>query len=377
VGCKDEEARVLVPKSDFIGLEGVAHLAAGGETPLLRRHLDAAACFAADKALGLAGRERFEAVRERVRARLAAMLGMQPGDFALLGSASQGIAQVISSIRWRAGDNVVTAGMEFQSGLYALARLRELGVEPRIVAAPQHYLQIDDLMKACDQHTRLVYVSLVSFRNGQRVDLERLSAGVRQRGAALLVDVTHALGVVPVAGELCDFVVCSGYKWLLATHMGVLGWNRRRQPDFAPLGIGWRSGSASDEPEAIYRLHDDATRAEAGNPNHLDVYILESALDYLAAVGIDRIAAHALGLGGELRSRLVAMGLPVTTPAPEAERAGNICFLHPRSEALAALAAERGIQIWGGEGRVRASVHLYVTPADVEQFLAALPELLA
>jgi selenocysteine lyase/cysteine desulfurase len=367
---------MLVPKSDFVGLEGLAHLAAGGETPMLQRHMAAMARFAADKATGLAGRDRFDATRDRVRARLAGMLGMQPEDFALLGSTSEGIAQVLSAIDWRPGDVVVTAENEFHSGLYALARLRALGVELRTVAVPDHYLRADDLIAACDARTRLVYLSHVSFRTGQRADLERIAGGVHGAGARLLLDATHALGVVPVPGELCDFVVCSGYKWLLATHMGILGWNRRRQPEFEPRGIGWRSAFDSDAPGAIYRLRDDATRAELGNPNYLDVYILESALDYLAEVGPERIAAHVLELGGELRAALLELGLPVTTPAAPEERAGNICFLHPRAEELARLAAERGILIWGGEGRVRASVHLYTTREDIERLVAALPELL-
>jgi len=42
-------------------------------------------------------------------------------------------------------------------------------------------------------------------------------------GTLLIVFATHALGVVPIPGELCDLLVCSGYKWSLASHMGILG----------------------------------------------------------------------------------------------------------------------------------------------------------
>jgi cysteine desulfurase / selenocysteine lyase len=368
---------MLVPKRDFIGLEGIVHLAAGGETPLLARHLAAFERFAADKASGLAGRERFDQTHARVRAHLARMLGMQPTDIALLGSTSEGIAQVLSALDWHKGDTVVTAENEFPSGLYALARLRALGVELRTVATPSHYLDPDDLIAACDQRTRLVYLSHVSFRTGQRLDLERIAVGVHRAGALLLLDATHALGVVPMRGELCDFVVCSGYKWLLGTHLGILAWNRRRLPGFEPRGVGWRSASDAADPSAIYQLHADARRAELGNPNYLDVYILESALEYLAAVGQERISVYVLQLGGELRAALIGLGLEVTTPAASDERAGNICFLHPRAEQLARLAAERAIQIWGSDGRVRLSVHLYVTPEDVALLVAALPQLLA
>ena len=147
---------MLVPKRDFIGLEGVVHLAAGGETPLLARHQAAFQRFGADKASGLARREGFDQTHARVRAHLARLLTMQPTDIALLGSASEGIAQVLSALDWQPGDTVVTAENEFPSGLYALARLRALGVELRTVATPSHYLHADDLIAACDDRTRLV-----------------------------------------------------------------------------------------------------------------------------------------------------------------------------------------------------------------------------
>jgi selenocysteine lyase/cysteine desulfurase len=367
---------MLAPKADFIDLEGVVHLAAGGETPLLRRHLDAMVRFATDKGGGMPGRERFWAVRERACRRLATLLGLDAGDIALVGSASEGIGQVISSFDWRPGDAVVVGATEFPSGLFGLSRLQALGVELRVVPARDWYLDVDELVAACDQRTRLVYASHVSYLTGQRLDLARLGAGVRQAGAALLVDATHSLGVMPVPGQHADFVVSSGYKWLLATHMGVLAWNRRLRPSFTPLGVGWRSGEAQ-EPAGAYRLHDDAARAEVGNPNHLDVYILDSALEYLESLGAERVAAHALHWGGVLREGLVGLGLPVITPAAEAERAGNICIVCQDGEALAARAARRGLLVWGGDGRLRLSVHCYVTPEDIACALAALPELLA
>ncbi len=45
----------LVPKSDFIALEGKISLVGGGEPPLLKRHRDAFEQYANDKSLGYAG----------------------------------------------------------------------------------------------------------------------------------------------------------------------------------------------------------------------------------------------------------------------------------------------------------------------------------
>ena len=363
---------MLAAKSDFIGLEGITHLATGGEPPLLKAQRAAFEAYASDKARGYPGYYAHWAVAQEVRGHLAAMTSLAADDIALVGSASSGINTVLSSIDWRAGDNVVSAALEYASGRYAFAGLESLGVETRLVAPTGWQTDIGKLIDACDQRTRIVYVSQVSYLTGQALDIAALSAALRERGIALLVDVSHALGVVPVDGRLADFIVCAGYKWLLGTQTGILAWNRSAWPDFNPRNIGWSSAHEGPTP-ASYQLKENAGRAEAGNPNHLDAYLLHTSLDYLTAIGIDRIATHARTLGGALRHDLINLGLDVTTPeAPEA-RAGNICFTHPKAEQLMQLAAADNILIWADSGRIRLSVHAFVTPEDIARFLEKLP----
>jgi cysteine desulfurase / selenocysteine lyase len=90
----------LIPKDAFIGIEDVAHLAAGGEAPPLREHVAAAAEFLGDKAAGMPGRERMYATAERVRARLAALLRGEAADVAFLATASDGLFVAASGIDW-------------------------------------------------------------------------------------------------------------------------------------------------------------------------------------------------------------------------------------------------------------------------------------
>jgi len=366
---------MLAPKSDFIGLEGITHLATGGEPPLLKAHREAFEAFARDKSRGFRGYAAHWVVGEEVRGRLAAMTGLAADDFALVGSASTAIASVLSSFNWYAGDNVVTSSLEYASGRYAFARLKGLGVETRLAEPVDWRIDVDGLIAACDQRTRIVYVSQVSYLTGQALDIAALSAALKPRGIALLVDVSHALGVVPVDGRLADFMVSAGYKWLLGTHTGILAWNRARWPDFEPLHIGWSSAAPGPTPDT-YALKESAGRAEAGNPNHLDTYLLRTSLAYLEEISLARIADHAWTLGGELRHALAELGLAVTTPAEPEARAGNICFTHPAAERLMQLAAEDDILIWADTGRVRVSVHLFVDADDIARFLDRLPEYL-
>lgn len=226
----------LVPKSDFISLEGKTSLVAGGEPPLLKRHRDAFEQYAHDKSLGYAGYWRHWTVNEDVRAIIADMLHLAADDISLLGSASEGISQVVSSIDWQAGDNAVTADLEFASGRFSFSQLEKFGVKPRIVESHGSYINTEKILESCDEKTRLVYLSQVNYNTGQHIDIAPLSAELAARGIPLLNDVSHAMGVVPVDGRQADFLVCCGYKWLLSTHTGIFAWNRQRWPTFEPRG---------------------------------------------------------------------------------------------------------------------------------------------
>lgn len=370
-------AEALLPKSSFVGLDGVAHLCTGGEAPWLRSHDDACRRFGTLKSAGMAGRDAMFEVYGSAKRQVAARLGVDAERVAFLAHASEGLNLAIAAVDWRPGDNAVVADLEFPSLVYPLARLRDSGVEPRLVRARGHYVAVDDLAAAVDDRTRLVLVSQVSYLTGQRLDLARCAEIVRARGALLAVDATHALGVAPVDGELCDFVVSACYKWLLATHgVGIFAYNPARTGEVAPNLLGWHSvdhrGGAAD-PLAV-TLHPDAARFEAGNPSLLGLFVLDNALHLLAPFDPGDVLAQALALGGALIEGLRARGREVITPAAAAERAGNLCFLDAGAAGLAARLAERGVLVWGGEGRVRVSAHLYNDAADVARFFAALDD---
>src|SRR4051812_31506067 len=71
----------LVSRDDFLLEPGIAHLCAGGETPILRSHTAAVERFFADKSQGQAGRMTgLMGLLERTRARAGALLGVPADD---------------------------------------------------------------------------------------------------------------------------------------------------------------------------------------------------------------------------------------------------------------------------------------------------------
>jgi cysteine desulfurase / selenocysteine lyase len=369
----------LIPKTAFIGIDHVAHLATGGEAPVLRANLEAAIRFLLDKGDGMPGRERFFTTADRARAALAARLGGRPEDVAFLGSASEGLHVASEGIDWRPGDNVVVGQSEFPSVLLAWQRLRPRGVEVRAVGR-EAVVTHEEIAAAVDRRTRAIAVSHVGYLTGARHDLGRLRGLADRVGARLVVDASHALGVVPVDGTLCDVVVACCYKWLLAVHgVGVFYVNGRRWPGLAAPWVGWHSTRPEDDwrRRTEYRMREDGSRFEAGNPPFLPVYVLDSALRTLDGLDPRAVEAHVLALGGTLRAGLVKLGLAVLTPEAPEERAGNIVFATDRWVDVERALREAGVLAWAGDGRVRLSVHAYNDDPDVARALAVLGDLTA
>ena len=366
----------LAPKNDFIGLEGCVHLAAGGETPQLRTIKEALERFVEDKSRGGDSRARFLDVSQEARERLGRMMKVPASDIAFLGSCSDAINQVCWSLPWQEGDNVVINDLDYPTMIYPFARLESrYGVEVRVVRSRDFDLSTRDFAEAIDRRTRLVPVSHVSYLTELRHDLHALAKIAHRNGAAILTDVSHSLGVVPLDLADIDFTVSCTYKWLLGIHgLGIFHWNRRLQPHFDSLFIGEASVEEhppiSDPTRITSRK--DAGRVTVGNQSWVSLYALVNGLRYLEALGSEQVFDHVLGLAALTRARLQELGLEVITPAETGRHAGNVAFRCEGWHGLSDQLTAARILVWGGQGRIRVSPFVYNDEEDVETLVEFL-----
>jgi kynureninase len=155
---------------------------------------------------------------DRVREGFTRLLG-DPGDgIALAPNTHELVVRLLSALPLRSRPRLVTTDGEFHTIRRQLDRLAEEGLEViRIAELPVETIS-ERLAGAVNDRTALVLVSAVFFDTGRIArGLGQVAASCRRHGAALLVDVYHALNVVPLSlideGLGDAFVVGGGYKY--------------------------------------------------------------------------------------------------------------------------------------------------------------------
>ena len=290
-----------------------------------------------------------DAYVDRGRASFAALLGRDPGEVATGSQASQFVGLVAASLRPRSV--VLAAEEDFTSVLFPFLRA---DVEVRMVP-------LERIIESITEDVDLVAVSAVQSADGRLIDLAALNDAATRAGALTLVDVTQAAGWLPLTDLRADYVVASGYKWLLGPRGTCFFAISRTAPPLPELAAGWYAGESRWD--AIYgpplRLAGDARRYDLSPAWGCWVGHVP-ALDLLLEVGIDRIHAHDVGLANAFRDGL---GLP-------SGNSGIVSVEAPTD--ITSRVAEAGITAAVRAGRLRLSFHLYNSEADVEAALRVL-----
>jgi kynureninase len=182
---------------------------------------------------------------DRVREGFAGLLGDAGGGIALAPNTHELVVRLLSALPLRTRPRLVTTDGEFHTIRRQLDRLAEEGME--VIRVPEGPLDslAARLGRAVDDRTALVLVSAVFFDTGRIArGLGEVAASCRRHGARLLLDVYHALNVVPVslaAEGLGDaFVVGGGYKYCQLGE-GNCFLRIPRDTDLRPMVTGWFS----------------------------------------------------------------------------------------------------------------------------------------
>lgn len=369
----------LPDKSRFPGTREMAYLdtAAEGLPPVESE--EALRAYYRDKAGGTPGRRAMHAEERACVCAVARLVGASAEEIAMLSCAGEGLNTLANSLAWQPGDEVLISDLEFPSGVLAWLRLRERGVRLRVLSSRDGAVPLESYAAAIGPSTRVVCVSQVSYKTGANCTfLPALAEQAHRAGALLCVDATQALGRVPVPLAGVDYLVASSYKWLLGTHgLGVVYLSAGLRERLRPATLGWYSVQNLFSPDRFerYEAKPGAARLATGMPNFPAIYALRRGVEVLLQIGVDAIHQALEPLVRGLREGFARLGLDVLTPAGDEWRSGIVSFSHPDAERIGAALERAGVIVWAGDGRVRASVHLYNDQPDIARLLASLEEI--
>lgn len=289
----------------------------------------------------------------------------------------------------KAGDEVILSTMEHHSNIVPWQLLRERkGIVLKVIPMDDRgVLDLDAYRALFTDRTRLVSCCHVSNVLGTINPVAEMARIAHDAGAYFLVDGAQSVPHFPVDVQAlnCDFLVFSGHKIYGPTGIGVLYGKEALLDKMPPYqGGGEMIARVTFERTTYERL---PFKFEAGTPDYVGTHGLAAALDYVSAIGMERIAAHEDDLTRHCMERLSReiedIRLFGEAPAKTSVVAFNVGHLHPMD--LGTLLDRLGIAIRTGhhcaqplmarcgvEGMARASFALYNTREEVDAFVDAL-----
>ena len=373
---------MLTPMSletDFPALSSMTYLNTAAEGIPSVRVLKALEEYHHDKLMGMDGRELHFKKWETAKTEIAELFGLLPEEVSICSCSSEAYNLAAGALRLKKGDEVVINDLDFPAGATPwLAPGCPATV--KVWRSREGALRTEDLIPLLGSRTRLVAVSLVSFFNGFKISLPELIPTVRRHSPALVsVDVTQALGRIPLDLEGADLIVSSTHKWILSSHGGgLVGVPANNNNALTVPAGGWFNQKDPFGPDRFEKIEakEGAAGFTVGMPNFPAVYALVGALEYIRSIGIDAIYQHAQPL---VQTGLEAIKkLPVNLLTPDSPDciAGIFAFRHENAEQIHRHLHQQNIHIMSHAGRLRIAVHGYNTMEDITFFLTELEKAL-
>jgi cysteine desulfurase/selenocysteine lyase len=335
-----------------------------------------------------------DAAYDMARGRVAAFVGARPRTTIFTKNATEAINLVAYS--WGranvgAGEAVLITQMEHHANLVPWQVLcRERGAQLRYLEVDEHgELSLEQLdAELARGDVRMVAFAHVSNVLGTINPVAEMAARVRAAGAVSLIDGAQAVPQLRVDVERigADFYAWTGHKALGPTGIGVLHGRAELLEAMEPFLTGGDMIASVDFQETTW--NELPYKFEAGTPPIAEAVGLGAAVEYLSALGMERVREHERALTAYMLERLAEVpGLRVMGPADAERRGGLASFtiegMHPHD--VAELADRAGVCIRAGHhcaqplmrclgvgATARASVGVYNDASDVDALVESL-----
>jgi len=281
------------------------------------------------------------------------------------------------------GDEILVTELEHHANLIPWQELASrTGATLRFIPVDDAgELRMDEAATLVTDRTRILAFTHVSNVLGTVSPVTDLVALARNVGALVVLDACQSAPhlALDVKALDVDFAVFSGHKMLAPTGVGALYGRYELLAELPPFLTGGSMITTVTMEKAEYLP--PPQRFEAGTQRVSQAIAFAAAVDYLSAIGMDRIAAHEHALGARLRDGLDAIDGVRVLGRPEVGLAAfDVAGIH--SHDVGQYLDDRGIAVRVGHhcaqplhrrlgvtSSTRASAYLYSTEAEIDALL--------
>ncbi|MGD8561981.1 MAG: cysteine desulfurase family protein [Desulfarculaceae bacterium] len=179
---------------------------------------------------------------DNARQQLASLIACHPQEIVYTSCATESINTVLRGVLKNKGPaHLVTTAIEHPATMECSRFLESRGVE--ITWVPVNSLgvvEVDAVLAACGEHTRLISVMLANNETGALQPLAEISAQARERGILVHTDAAQATGKIPVNVQDLgvDFLTIAGQKMFAPKGIGALFVREQAREHITPLLFG-------------------------------------------------------------------------------------------------------------------------------------------
>lgn len=180
------------------------------------------------------------------RGKVAAFLGQQPDQIALVRNTTEAASTTMRGFPFKDGDQTIVLDQEYGAISYAVKRAMD-AARGEMIEVPIPRLATDDetvalIEGAMTSKTRMLVVDHITSATARTFPIQRLSELCRARGIAISVDASHVPGTMEIDLDLldADFWFGNLHKWVAAPlGVGVYRVAPRWQEIVRPLIVSW------------------------------------------------------------------------------------------------------------------------------------------
>jgi kynureninase len=307
----------------------------------------------------------------------AAALGAGPGQVLVCDTTSVNFYQLcLAAVHARPGrKTIITDAANFPTDRYILDGIaKQFGLNLVIIdnedpsVATHECITTQILAPYLNDDVALVTLEVIQYRSGARTDIKSITDQVREIGALVVWDASHAVGAIELNLDANGVDLCVGCTYKYGNSgPGSPAWlyvSKRIQSQLQVPIQGWFAQDAQFEMGAVFERAQNIRGFQIASPSLVGIRCVQTAFSMIKEAGIDAIA-HKAAVGTQMMidlydAWLAPLGMELNTSRNAKERGGHISLVHP--DAAQICVALRQISNVIPDYRTPNSIRLAISP---------------